>query len=366
MHFYVSLYRKCVLLFSFGVALSIVFVQIVISFSLHLEPLGKDEGILPQPDMVSTHQNNSPNKHELQKEKSPTDHSPKQSSVGARAWESEYPYNLTCPGQQLLKANYSVVLGYHIGQMRNWENIVRDQLRTISVCGLGGSIIDEMFVSYSGSPRYPVNLPVIQEVWSDYESEIQVQPQWIESSGLPWEGTVMNSLIETCQQRQGETYPTVVFYLHTKGSSRYKDYWRNQMNEPYTYSRVLYWRKFMEYFTIERPSHCIHAIVNKGALACGVDRRSSGIYAGNFWAASCEYVANLPSITIVRPQGMSNAEKKDHYFEMETNFGQYQNPETPERYVSFFQPPSDQKGFYYRLIQPDEFHGTISNWGPLV
>mmetsp|Transcript_9754 Transcript_9754/g.20187 ORF Transcript_9754/g.20187 Transcript_9754/m.20187 type:complete len:483 (-) Transcript_9754:665-2113(-) len=353
---------------------------------------------------------------------------------------SEYPYPLTCPGQTLHPQNYQVVLGYHVGMMRNWKTVVSDQLHTLRHCGLAAAV-NRAFVSYAWSQaerraveaappqeeqtspelsadlqqvwsqfgggaavdttnsnnRVPqpaqsihnhpkkkpstneLMLSALQHVWSQQNPHLAVEPEWIPSVGSPWEGAVLNSLRQYCLEQKHKAQddpdpyrPTVVFYLHTKGTSRYQANWREQLHQPYTYSRVLYWRKYMEYFLMERPSHCINAIVHQGALTCGVDRTPAGVYAGNFWAASCEYLVTLPKLTIYPPQ-VNATQSKEHYFDVETTFGKYQQARFQqqhqwprERFVSLHQPNKEWKGFYYRLIEPSEFNHSISNVGPNV
>ena len=69
----------------------------------------------------------------------------------------EYPYRLTCPNHEdtadILKAapgnaTRSVIIGYHIGMLNNWREVVKDQLNTLYQCGLG-LVADHMFISYS-------------------------------------------------------------------------------------------------------------------------------------------------------------------------------------------------------------------------
>ena len=63
------------------------------------------------------------------------------------------------------------------------------------------------------------------------------------------------------------------------------------------HERSLYWRKMMEYFTVERPFLCLNEIIHKNADACGVLWRNNH-YSGNFWAASCHHLLSLPVIPI--------------------------------------------------------------------
>jgi len=214
-----------------------------------------------------------------------------------------------------------------------------------------------------------IMLRALQQVWSEYDATFRVrEPTWIFSPGTPWEGTILNHLRQHCtQQEQQENsvddyQPTVVFYFHTKGTSRYKPTWRGQLDQPYTYSRVLYWRKYMEAFLLERPAHCRDKILRDGALTCGVDHRTTGVYAGNFWAASCEYLAALPELEIFVSRNNNKIQDKEHYFDMEHTFGKAQRQwKAPQRFVSLHQPNASLKGLYYRLMEPTEYSERLSD-----
>jgi len=102
--------------------------------------------------------------------------------------------------------------------------------------------------------------------------------------------------------------PTVVFYFHNKGASRYKADWRKRMGRrsKMKYGHSLYWRKYLEYFTIERPGICIDRIVNGGASTCGANlcehKKDGDHYSGTFWSASCEYISSLRPLNMSAPE----------------------------------------------------------------
>ncbi|KAL7557264.1 hypothetical protein ACA910_001793 [Epithemia clementina (nom. ined.)] len=305
--------------------------------------------------------------------------------------EVEFPYRLTCPGQVLNKANYSVVLGYHIGFMNNWKTVVQDQLHTLKECGLGAAL-DHFFISYSPSPKGEDatqndldDLKRLMQKWSaansstiDDENAKRTrtntdEPTFIPSTGLPWEGAAMNRLRQHCQEKQNKLTntktTTVVFYWHTKGTSHWSKRWRQKMKKPWTYSRFLYWRKYMEYFLQERPSYCIDQIVNKGAMTCGVNHlMPGGLYGGNFWAASCDYLTQLPVLTIqpLPQKGTDLRSASTGYFDAELMFGHYQNQSTPWLYVSLHDVKPVRPGLSNRLYRPFEYSHAIENWGPNV
>jgi hypothetical protein len=102
----------------------------------------------------------------------------------------------------------------------------------------------------------------------------------------------------------------------------------------------------MEYFTLERPQLCLHAILNNGTAACGVNFLDyPPHFSGNFWVASCEYLASLTPLNMT-----SN---NLGYTDAEMWIGQrYRN----SRFLSVFQQQVEgHVGLYRHWIQPDEY-----------
>ena len=207
-------------------------------------------------------------------------------------------FHLACGKDMIPPGNYNLAMVYHVGMLGNWREVVEDQLNTLSACGLGKRA-KEWIVTYSGG-----KIEDLISVLDTYRDRITPKPQLIESLQSPWEGEAMNSTRLMCLDREAKDEdPTYVFYFHNKGVSRYRETWKNELHRR-SYGQVLYWRKFMEYYTIERPSRCVNAILD-GASTCGSKfrwvkgQRHVGRYhySGNFWAASCSFLASLPPLT---------------------------------------------------------------------
>jgi hypothetical protein len=201
----------------------------------------------------------------------------------------EFDYPLSCKQPPLIlshKRNYQVALVYHVGMLKNWKNVVADQLRTLSKCGLG-KIASSFVVSYSnGDPTE------LRQLFNHYNLARNLQ--LVKALKMPWEEEAMLATSRLCAKAK---QPTTVFYFHSKGTSKFDESWRDQLNQSWSYSRSLYWRKFMEYFTLERPHLCLQKIVNQGASTCGIMMRyPSWHYSGNFWAASCDYINTVRPI----------------------------------------------------------------------
>jgi hypothetical protein len=217
----------------------------------------------------------------------------------------EYPYRLTCPNHEdtvdILKAapvnaSRSVIIGYHIGMLSNWREVVKDQLNTLYQCGLG-FVADHTYISYSNNNTVDVELQDLKTILNQFTFARVATVVYNDLQ--PIEGLAINKLHEDCNKRDLSSphSDTVAFYFHTKGTSGFHTDWESKMDEPWSYSHVLYWRKYMEYFTIERPYLCMKQIFDDGKFACGVHANHLGFYGGNFWAASCRYISSLDPLT---------------------------------------------------------------------
>eukprot|EP00563_Minutocellus_polymorphus_P021198 CAMPEP_0197725450 /NCGR_PEP_ID=MMETSP1434-20131217/6983_1 /TAXON_ID=265543 /ORGANISM="Minutocellus polymorphus, Strain CCMP3303" /LENGTH=633 /DNA_ID=CAMNT_0043310925 /DNA_START=214 /DNA_END=2115 /DNA_ORIENTATION=- len=268
--------------------------------------------------------------------------------------DTAWRFRLKCPQDDLPKGDYRLVLTYHVGMIGNWRDIVMDQLNTISKCGLGRNL-DEFVLSYAnGKPDE------LLEIIKSYD--IAVEPQLVPVQAKPWECPANNATLALCNARPSDDdRKTVVFYLHNKGSSRYEDNWRQKMDRDKQYGKTgVYWRKFLEYFHIERPSLCIEKILN-GGMTCASAIRGRH-YSGNFWVASCDYISQL------EPCGA----KSTNYIESEHWLGRAMGGGTldPDKYVELYRAPRVDGGsnaqlmyLYRHLILPEEYaDATYGVW----
>ena len=115
--------------------------------------------------------------------------------------------------------------------VKNWQNIVHDQIRTLLHCGLL-RIADDLLLTYSNGSEQELMAFVHRFIGDEYAQKIAAK----KSGGKPWEVTAMN-LIH--QRYQADTSPktSIVFYFHNKGCSRWKADWRDNMKESFTYGR---------------------------------------------------------------------------------------------------------------------------------
>jgi hypothetical protein len=262
-------------------------------------------------------------------------------------YEQEFPYDTTCPrycwedeylGNGVHGKNATIAVAYHVGMLNNWRNVVIDQLQTLHRCGLGHAA-RHLLLSHSGGGSARAVTDLMKPYGFSFELVRTVQGQ-----RLPYEAPMMNALHEYCTGRP----EAVVFYFHSKGVTRYNPNWRNTTDQERSYSRVLYWRKSMEYFILERPQLCLDAILNRNKSACGTHyrRRPRPHFSGNFWAASCEYLAALP------PLNLSDADPKYIAAELWIGKGYDEN-----RFVGLWgeRPAGGQMDLYKHWIQPSEY-----------
>lgn len=290
----------------------------------------------------------------------------------------EYLYRLSCPGHfddgmfQLLKdTNSTVIIGWHVGMINNWRLIFRDQLQTLHTCGME-DIADTIYLSYSNNATPHEELGDLQTMMRRYP-KLQQMTTLLYGNQQPIEGAAIRAVHAECQRRHPpQSFPpalnpptlqgdTIAFYFHTKGSSRYTEDWRDHMDAKFQYPTALYWRKYMEYFTIERLHVCIRSILQHGKFGCGVWWAMSKFYGGNFWAASGKYLASLQPlpafpITMTKKRWLGEGYITEELRDMnETEFR--------IKYMDRFTVASNPRGGLYRhLIRPLEFSDYNRRW----
>ena len=206
---------------------------------------------------------------------------------------SQYPFTV---GAQ----NYTVIVGYHVGMMNNWRNIVHDQLFTMDRCGLG-NVLSVMYVTFSNNNSNNTGRD-LRQILGHYAFGHKARIR--ANIGLqPVEGLALNTIHSHCTSQGDERVTSsgqseiVVFYMNTLGSSRWTQGWENLPERTRGYRQKLAWRKYLEHFTIERPQLCIDILLQGGSYTCGVHWiRHMFLYAGNIWASKCSYLKTLESI----------------------------------------------------------------------
>lgn len=155
------------------------------------------------------------------------------------------------------------ITGYmHVACMGHWREVVNEQLAKIKSSGLYDKT-DRICVTVVGADH-------VDALFDDDKFDVQCFSDLTEYE--------FPSL-----RRIREDDGDLVWYIHTKGVSRNE----NRTN----------WRRYMEYFIIERHEDCIAALVDHDV--CGVDLMDVPFphFSGNFWWATGHHVRSLPDIT---------------------------------------------------------------------
>ena len=177
--------------------------------------------------------------------------------------------------------------------VNNWQIILEDQITSLKQCGLI-NIADQVMISYSNNNKEVLS-NFIDPLIGDISNTILTTA---EATSAPWGGQAMNMIHEYCKN-QPSPQTAAVFYFHNKGASKWRADWKDHFNDTWSYSHSLYWRKYLEYFLIERPSLCLEKILLQNATTCGANwhPKMNNHYSGNFWSASCEHIQQLQPMT---------------------------------------------------------------------
>jgi len=192
-----------------------------------------------------------------------------------------------------LGTRYEVSLSYHVGMINNWREIIQDQFSLLESCGLG-YLASQITISYYnpivGSTSNS-SIQKLQEILRKYPFSSRLNSTFIDASRhYPYEQPILEATTYSCRQ-YAQKYTSnqktqIVFYFHNKGSSKYAE---PSDEERYkTYQNIYHWRRYMEWFLLERPTLCIRAILNHGTMTCGVNlqKEPSRHYSGNLFYAT--------------------------------------------------------------------------------
>ncbi len=162
------------------------------------------------------------------------------------------------------------VIGFvHAAVMGGWWDFLKEMHLRLKWSGLYHKS-DKIYVTIVG-----------QKCSVDFiEKDRKYEVLWLEDMTSGEEPTI-SLLHEVCQ----ESDESFVWYIHTKGVA----YEGNASMEPMVKS----WREYLQYFTIDRHEDCIRRL-GKHKI-CGVDwySKPKRHFAGNFWWAQSEYIAEL-------------------------------------------------------------------------
>lgn len=219
---------------------------------------------------------------------------------------------------------------YHIGTIGRWKDILNDQLSVLQNTDLL-SKTKKIFVGISGTEELPI---------LDDKFEIIVRDPILGNG----EVETLKCLHKFCQTIQ----PSKIWYIHTKGASNVPGTRSEHHGEntPQVIVNVDSWRKYMEYFIIEKHENCIAALDEYDV--CGVEYRlyRKPHFVGNFWWANSEYIKKLENIMTSIEPGYSGR------YAAETGFIGIGNPKVK----CFFKVNRDM---YFNMIKPLEYRFKI-------
>lgn len=156
----------------------------------------------------------------------------------------------------------------HICLIKNGKEIFEDQLKTLQESGL-----------------YDVTTKIFCSVIGDYEGYIfpeKYEVVFQSTDASLYEGPILTYMYEHANTLVGKYW-----YIHTKGVNHYGI---NDVN-------VRDWRKYMEYFIIEKWKDCVKYMDTYDV--CGVNFLDKFMhipphFSGNFWWTRSDYVVTNP------------------------------------------------------------------------
>jgi hypothetical protein len=162
---------------------------------------------------------------------------------------------------------------YHIGMLNNWEEVVEEQLEKLERSGLGEAA-DHITVTAVGPRSYFAKLG---KLFKSFPKKVTLIHAGRDLALYEFPG--IEQVI-----RIGETWPDAkILYMHNKGVTHFGKA---------TEESASLWRRYMEYFTIERWKDCVEAL--DAYDICGVEwfwnEKFPPHFRGNFWWARGEYV----------------------------------------------------------------------------
>ena len=259
----------------------------------------------------------------------------------------------------------------HIAVMGNWKEIVEEQLQIIESSGLrretnkiiagitGVQFDEEYYLSEHPDVRNAVPKPFSNglEHYLKYGKNEGRKAKIGMEDYIDFLSNYVDIIYYDSDLKKAEKFTLLklhrfanlvsnskFWYIHTKGASR-----PNEKN-------VYYWRKYMEYFVVEKYRDCVAALDEYEA--CGTDwlpsdkeRFAKGwgiskkkpvpnIFAGNFWWARSDYIRKIDTKPLIEGDyfasehafiGMANPKAKSMH---NSYCNLYSTSYPPERYKS--------------------------------
>lgn len=166
------------------------------------------------------------------------------------------------------------IIGFwHIGRVNDWALIIPEQYKKLKDSGL-----------YDASKKIIVGFVGGEEHLDELTVPILHDPKFEVFTTNNREDFEYPTLARAWKEATESKEPFLAYYFHTKGASS---------AACSTNSAANYWRKYMEYFIIERWQKCTDMLQMNDV--CGVEWELNNHFSGNFWWATSEYLRKLPN-----------------------------------------------------------------------
>jgi len=164
-----------------------------------------------------------------------------------------------------------IIVAYHGFLYGNYKDILTDQFNNIILSGL----YDKADKIYIGLVDTANGADWVRNFWKGKQVEIVVYP----------DNNELTDTMKWISNHSKENHEDYILFFHSKGVSHF-----DLPTED--------WRKYMEYFTVERWQDCIKKL-DEGFDTCGVMWNPTTVYgyyphfSGAFWWASSKYINTL-------------------------------------------------------------------------
>lgn len=169
-----------------------------------------------------------------------------------------------------------IYIVYHMATLNNWKDIAEEQMTLLASSGLLDAA-EELIVNFVGEQK--------EEVESffthfPYSHKVRLIHASVDLAVCEFPSIAKVKEVAT-------KYPGAkILYFHSKGVLHF--------GMP-TENAVACWRRYMEYFLIERWKACVDCL--DAVDACGVEWRARPPhFSGNFWWATASYINMIPSL----------------------------------------------------------------------
>jgi hypothetical protein len=172
----------------------------------------------------------------------------------------------------------------------SWSSVVRDQLESLRSLLVSSRVTIGLNAGKEDAAHIRNQMDSLKSENIDIGYTNNNASSWRERMEEP----TLTLLHQYCKQPEHEDH--LVFYMHSKGVTKDNAEYvflcmlvciNIQCSAHTSYrawSKVMFWRKYLEYYVIERPEYCIAALQTGQASTCGVDLANDrSHYSGNFW-----------------------------------------------------------------------------------